>query len=796
MIDKDTLQGVLHTWREHVLPAADARLQHLFSSAGEVLFEYAEKAESNEVQTVFIDGRREFSVKQEEVRQLFQERLQHKLFDCLRSSERPIALGAETLSLVSKDSFERSLALQTISDQAIEKHRDLYHALSLRLGVVTGGGPVEYEALPAGPHQLAGVFEYAANPLQVKRQVLLALFTLFEHEVIRVSPEWHEDLNETLREQGILPNIAYQVKRYPDSPSAEVPTKPATDDANFVASHTVSGLPRWDSSRETGPARHDGLQNTRSAASGGASATRIQNTGGISDPAPRHAPGVGTGADGPATPRPAPYARKATTGSMGNPAQPTGNNPQLGEQMLGRIRGLLSARRASLAGSGAARPDPINPASAATVAAAIQNPQVTEAAPAPETGTLQQGVQQIQVSRELLLRITAALRAQRKKIRELVGDDKLSHFDEDTIEIVGLLFEEMLGDELLGNVAKALLSRLHTPFLKVAVRDPEFLTRRDHPARHLFDNVIEAASRWVDEKDLTQGIYPRLQRVVNLIVTTKELSTSLLQELDEGLTAEIELRSQRQQAREAKTVESEQGREKLEQAKAMAAKTLAPLMATANTPQLLCDFLSGPWADYLTLVHLRSNGQLDGASWLDAVRLARELRNLVASRLQGVMPADAEITNLHRAIDHCLGDAVPHLQAQIDRVFSLFDSSQEVTLATPRSTPPAPPTQLDEAPLGDSGKELLKRLPTLPSGTWVVFKNHGAADQPVKLSWFNDRTERFLFVDQAGAKALVVPLRKLAGKIDSGQARVLLTTNVSYVESSLQRALHKLKKQA
>jgi len=761
VIDKDTLQGVLHTWREHVLPAADARLQHLFSSAGEVLFEYAEKAESNEVQTVFIDGRREFSVKQAEMRQLFQERLQHKLFDCLRSSERPIALGAETLSLVSKDSFERSLALQTISDQAIEKHRDLYHALSLRLGVVTGGGPVEYEALPAGPHQLAGVFEYAANPLQVKRQVLLALFTLFEHEVIRVSPEWHEDLNEALREQGILPNIAYQVKRYPDSPSAEVPTKPATDDANFVASHTVSGLPRWESNRETGPAQHDGLQNTRSAAGGGTSATRIHNAGGISDP-----------------------------------AQPTGNNPQLGEQMLGRIRGLLSARRASLAGSGAARPDPINPASAATVAAAIQNPQVTEAAPAPETGTLQQGVQQIQVSRELLLRITASLRAQRKKIRELVGDDKLSHFDEDTIEIVGLLFEEMLGDELLGNVAKALLSRLHTPFLKVAVRDPGFLTRRDHPARHLFDNVIEAASRWVDEKDLTQGIYPRLQRVVNLIVTTKELSTSLLQELDEGLTAEIELRSQRQQAREAKTVESEQGREKLEQAKAMAAKTLEPLMATANTPQLLCDFLSGPWADYLTLVHLRSNGQLDGASWLDAVRLARELRNLVASRLQGVMPADAEITNLHRAIDHCLGDAVPHLQAQIDRVFSLFDSSQEVTLATPRSTPPAPPTQLDEAPLGDSGKELLERLPTLPSGTWVVFKNHGAADQPVKLSWFNDRTERFLFVDQAGAKALVVPLRKLAGKIDSGQARVLLTTNTSYVESSLQRALHKLKKQA
>jgi hypothetical protein len=174
------------------------------------------------------------------------------------------------------------------------------------------------------------------------------------------------------------------------------------------------------------------------------------------------------------------------------------------------------------------------------------------------------------------------------------------------------------------------------------------------------------------------------------------------------------------------------------------------------------------------------------------------LRNMVASRLQGTLPDDAEIANLRGAISDCLGDAVPHLQAQIDRVFSLFDSSQEVTLVPHRSTPPPPPppVQLDQTPLDDSGRDLLKRLPTLPSGTWVVFKSDSGAEQPVKLSWFNDRTKRFLFVDQAGAKALVVPLRKLAGQIDSGQARVLLATSESYVESSLQRALYRLKKPA
>ncbi len=778
VIDKDSLQGVLRTWRNHVLPDADSCLQRLFVSAHEVLFEYARKAESNAIQTAFIAGRRELDFRQTAVRKAFQDSLRKKLFECLDPSQRPNAPGSETLSLVSKDSFERSLALKTISEQALERHRELYYALSLRLGVIAGRNAVEHETLPAGPHQLAGIFEQAAQSLQVERQVLLALYTLFEHEVIRATPAWHEDLNEALCKLGVLPNITYRVKTDPGSLAAEGDSEP---------------VPRSEGATKPDSRGHPAskwVDNHRSASHAPSSRDRSFHPGDVTHPVTR----PDTASDAGSAPRTPPGESDPTT------APPAGSNPQLGEQMLGRIRELLSVRRTrqGQSANGEVRPDPANPAPASAVSAAIEHPAVRRAARLPETEILKEGIDKVTISRALLLRINMTLRAQREKIKEVVGDDRLSYFDEDTIEVVGLLFEEMLDEPHLGNVAKALLSRLHTPFLKLAIRDPSLLTRPDHPARHLFDNVIYAASRWVDESDLTQGIYPRLQRVVTLIVTTQELSTDLLQELDEGLSAEIELRAERQKKREARTVESEQGREKLEQAKAAAAKAAELLTAAKETPKTLSDFLSGPWADYLTLVYLRSNGELNAAPWRDAVELGCNLRNLIVRHIQGETVDDAEVSDLRRAIAHRLGDAVPHLQAQVEKVFSLFDSDQEVVLAAPESTPtaPQPAAPVDQVPLGDSAKNLLERLPTLPPGTWVVFKNHGDSGQTLKLSWYNDRTERFLFVDQAGAKALVVPLRKLAAQIDSEQAHVLLSTGTSYVESSLQRALERLKKQA
>ena len=807
-------------WRGQIAPAADALMEQLFQSADQVLFEYADKAENNAVQAKFLEGQRELWLKKTEIASLFSDNLARELFQFMRPTPRPDAPGSETLSLVSKDTFERSLALQTISDQAVQNNKELYYALSLRLGVVTGSPAVAYEELPAGPHQLAGVFESTAKILNVERQVLLALYTLFEREVIRESPPWHEELNEALREKGILPNLKYRIKRDPDKLGPE--KAKAKDNANplgpqpgyggthqnesppasYGQSVGISGSPPPAHGHQSydGAAGSDGVMHASRGCDdvgrSGTSAPLYDNYGNRIGPEP---PGAGpsdhSGSGDSWADRPG-HGGSANHGDHDNGNRDTTDGgKQLGDQMLGRIRELLTARRASLSSAAGSpiRPDPVTPAPASAVAAVIDSPQVRQAVVIPETGTLEAGVPQVVVSRALLQKLRAALAAQRAQIKETVGDDKLSHFDEDTIDIVGMLFEVMLNDDRLNNTVKALLSHLHTPYLKLAVRDRAFLKRPNHPARRLFDNMVEAGSRWVDERDLTQGIYPKLQRVVDLIMQAGDHPLQLLLELDEGLSAEIMLRSERQKVREVRTVETEKGKARLEEAREAAAQATHQFLAAAGTPVHFQEFIAGPWADYLTLLYLRSNGDTESGIWHSALGLSKRLRAYVDGLAKGSRPSEDDLKALRNELGQRLGDAIPHYEAKVQQLFELFSGDHEVTIVAPNPEIPPPAPQV-KVKLSSGGKGLLQRLPKLPPGSWVVFHSRDEADQVVKLSWFNRKTERFLFVDQAGAKALVVPLQKLADQIDRERAHVMLATGTSYVESSLERALNTLEK--
>ncbi len=792
------------------MPAAQGMMKDLFESAGEVMLEYAEKAESNVIQVRFFEGKRELWLKQEQVVSLFNENLFRDLFKFMRPAEREDAPGAEVLSLVSKDAYERSLALQTIADQAVQNHQELYYALAQRLGVVTGGPALEFADVPAGPHQLVDVFERSAHVLNVEREVLLAIYTLFEREVVRKSPPWHEELNESLRQAGILPNLKYQVKIKPGQarPSKAQPTGSAAagapgfggfiGHAQAAAGASTQGVRGHARSGSDG-ARYAGGGHT----SGGAAGHRgSATTGGAPHPAGAaqgRAAGVGTGSQATATEGQG-GARDAGYGGAAGTADLAGDSGlELGDQLLGRIRELLTARRMrqNPDGTTTLRPDPVSPAPPVAVAAVIDSPQIQQFAALPETGVRETGVRQVVVSRTLLERLRRALSTQRERIKEMVGDDKLSHVDEDTIDIVGMLFEAMLNDDRLANTVKALLSHLHTPYLKLAVRDRSFLRHPDHPARRLFDKMVEAGLRWVDERDLTRGMYPKLQWVVDSISHTGEYSAQLFEQLEAELSADIQLLSERQQTREVRTLETEKGKARLEEAREMAGQIAQAFLTAAAAPQRYQDFMTGPWTDYLTLLYLRSNGNINTPNWQGAQELGRRLRTFIDGLATGTRPDDGDLQALHDELGQRLGDAIPHYESKVQQLFELFSPDEEIVLtdiphvaSAPAATSAIPPAKIK---LSKDGKSLLKRLPQLPPGSWVTFHSEGEdADQVVKLSWFNPKTERFLFVDQAGAKALVMPLRELANRFDKEGAHVLHATGTSYVESSLRRALQNL----
>ena len=72
--------------------------------------------------------------------------------------------------------------------------------------------------------------------------------------------------------------------------------------------------------------------------------------------------------------------------------------------------------------------------------------------------------------------------------------------DADMIDLVGMIFEHRLKDEDLPNVAKAELSRLHTPYLKVAIVDKRFFTDKTHPAHELLNTLANAVKTMMCSK--------------------------------------------------------------------------------------------------------------------------------------------------------------------------------------------------------------------------------------------------------------------------------------------------------
>jgi hypothetical protein len=814
---KEEIRTLMLRWQSQLLPEVGTLVSNLFDVADGVLMEYADKAESNEIQSGFIDGQRELWRKKDNLLRRFNENFERELFVFLRPVARPDAPGAEVLSLVSKDAFERSLALKTISEQAIKNNPDLYYALSQRLGVVSGSAAIPYEDLPAGPYQLAKVFEGAASMLTIERRVLLTLYTLFEREVIRESPRWHHELNEALRERGILPHLRYELKLDPRRGRS----RPASQRDNAVP-QPAAGQTQVPPRAHGAVAGHGDLRHGAARRPGFRSPGMAPRAAGTASPALHRAadpaqPELGLPRYTGGTPAPTsdqPQARQPAGSSAGDTdaaSSPGGlettgagdplysgageGTRGLGDELLGRIRDLLVAQRTRRlqTGQGTVRPDPVHPASPAAVAAAIDSRQIQQDYALPETGVFQDGIQRVVVPRDLLEKLRVALATQRTKIKESVGEDQLSHFDEDTIDIVGMLFEVMLNDERLNNTVKALLSHLHTPYLKLAVRDKAFLRNRQHAARQLLDNMVEAGSRWVDERDLTRGIYPRLQRIVDLVMKAGDHPIILLQELNAGLAADIRLRSERQQVREVRTVEAEKGKARLEDARVFAARTNRRFLKSSGSPAPFQEFINGPWTDYMTLLYLRSNGNTESAAWQGALSLGLRLTQSVEAASAGRHPSEAVLAEIRRELTQRLGEAIPHYQTKVDQLFEIFAEHHEISIVAPA------PLQAEEKPvkveLSVGGTALMERLPKLPSGSWLVFHETGG-DRVVKLSWFNPKTERFLFVDQAGAKALVVPLKQLADRIDRERAHVLLSTGASYVESSLERALNALSKRS
>ena len=225
------------------------------------------------------------------------------------------------------------------------------------------------------------------------------------------------------------------------------------------------------------------------------------------------------------------------------------------------------------------------------------------------------------------------------------GKAKVANVDEDTIDLVGMLFEFIVQDRNLPSEMHALLGRLQIPFLKIAILDRHLFTQKTHPARQLLDNMAQACLGKADGEDTDPVLHDKIRQIVETILREFDDDMSLIERANADFSTFISSTRLRSDLAEKRTAETIQGRERLDQARRIAAGEVRKRTEGKVFPALIQSLLNGPFAQLLVLIALRQGEE--SSEWKQALSFADALvwsvapksSNADAIKLNNMLPS-------------------------------------------------------------------------------------------------------------------------------------------------------------
>ncbi|WP_041770135.1 DUF1631 domain-containing protein [Metapseudomonas resinovorans] len=695
-------------------------LTGVFDQVDDTLFECAEKAENNQVQTLFFDSMRDIRKQRPQIERAYHQCVAKNFEDFLGGKLKPelkaSELDADHLQLMGNDEYEESLLVTNMVSRVKSRCAQSLFALDQRLAVLNGGRKLGDDDNPFGPQAIALAFRGALEPCPFPLRIKTILYMLFDRHVMQGLDSVYEALNQRLVQARVLPNLKYSVQRSPGtghSPAAtpgQAPDKPQT---------------------------------------------------------PRETPG--TAASG--------------------PVDLAGGPPSDPGQLFSGLAALLGERRQHH--SEAPLPGGTPSISSYAPRGATRTYSAAELLEA--LNRLQQQSAQDLASKlrqpQRVEGLKADLQQQLESHSRLPGQQKLSDYEADVIDLVGMLFDFILDDDNLADIYKTALSHLHTPYLKVALQDKALFTQHHHPARRLLNSMAQAGVLYAgegEERGLLAKMHWVVERVVHGFSGDLLLFDSLLDEFNEyvgTLRHKVELREQR-------AVEAAKGRDKLLGARQQAVDVVARLLTDRELPGIIQHFLELTWTDVLVFVLLRHGDRSN--EWQRSVEVAEQLA-------WSGTPLDADgrarlqqlripmLEDLRKGLELLGGyheDGIRRLLQDLVACQHAVQSQQPQVAA--RINSPLPESKLGEM-LGDDAalaktprpvslsnraQALIKELARLEFGTWFEFID-GPDTRILKLSWYSPTTRNYMFVDHSGQRVAIMPITQLALDMEQGLARLV-----------------------
>ncbi len=724
----------------------------LFDSVDDALFDLAEKAENNNIQTRYFDGMREVRKKRQLVERLFQEQLTREFAQfgpaLARATEETAAVQPGGLALVEDKDLEESLAVSAMVGKASNRLAQHLYAVEQRMSVLAGGNKVDTHNNPLGPRALCHSFQSTMTELEIDLNVKLLILKLFDKHVMGGLDQLYEEVNHHLMQAGVLPQIKYPV----------------------ASARRPAAMPS-----PTGAVAQDPME-----------------TRAFEAQASNHA-----------------YSPAAVA------------EAELQIELYNTVRSLLSLRRgitpaptASLSGPAFATNDLVS-------ALSILQSQAMTLPQQANMGSLIQLVPTGQIKEELV--------GQLQRLGSGDGKHGMAEVDEDTIDLVGMLFEFILQDRNLPAEMQALLARLQIPYLKCAILEKEMFAQKEHPARQLLDELAHAGLSWSEESDKDGRFYEKVKSVVEALLKDFSDDVQIFDRLLKDFREFVGSSRKRAEVAELRAAEAARGRERLQGARKTAAREILTRIEGQKLPEVIRHILTRPWANVLVLTILR---QGEGSHpWKTSLRVADELvwaaqpktteaerarlRALMSELEKALRQGLAMVAYHDNDIRQLLSDLGAFYEAQLnpDATPAVMEATAVAVDAGPQSADASPAASADTPAPEENFVDELARQPessesevdseteiqdsyydiarAIKVGTWVEFRHADGRAERAKLSWISPISSKYLFVNRKGLKVADKTIWALATELR--HARAMLLEDVPLFDRALDAIVERLK---
>jgi hypothetical protein len=725
------------------------------------ILEVAEQAKSNKEQIALYEMQNLLVAVQQAAEQEFCQHLangfvkfKNKSLNTLTGEER---FSGDILSLVEHSDLEETIAITSISHRADNQFAESLWAFHQRLALLNDGEKIDERSNPVSPVQFCEALRKLLSNLEIDVRTKLVGYKLFDQDVIGALNDLYAELNNYLARQNLLPNLRF------------VPANNSTDHpGNPIAQKNTA---------ESVAAPIDELP--------------------VEDEAEQH-------------------QRRASDRLLSGALDP--EDIQYQNSLLSAIRLLQAHVTQQLPAIQASN---LVPAATSAVqvpqggASALQiytQPQLVRVLEDMQTQALNFTRQALANHEEgpVAIQLQSAIDVSRKMMESIAKENEngaVEAGDMQTIDLVGMLFEYMLSDDHLPDSVKALLSYLHTPFLKIAFLDKDFFEQPEHPARVLLNSLAEAGVRWVSNDGSDQyDIFSKIKTTVFRLLKEFKNDVRIFAELLIEFNAYTHNIARRQDLMERRALEKAQGEEKLREAKIQVNREVRSRTDNRDMPSAILLLLLQPWSDYLSFILLRYGDKSD--SWKRALQVVDDLLWTLEPKTRQadkIKQMDMQ-TDLSTALERGF-ETIGFEQSKGRKLLDAVSSLQRMALLSRKAEPaPAPMRSKLESlaaeKAGSTAEEskvitaeearIVDSLKMVEFGTWFEFEG----GKRLKVAWYNKKTEHYMLVDQQGRKVSLTAGLQLARDMLAGRAKIIAGSTKPFFERALENIYHTLNERA